>query len=197
MNYLAHAFLSGNNPKIIIGNMIADAVKGKSVNNYEKDIKKGIQLHRNIDFFTDTHPIVINSKEKLYYKYHKYSNVIIDIFYDHFLSINWQQYSTENINNVAKNTYRILTLYYEILPARIKKILPFMVTNNWLGNYHDINIIGRALTNMSKKTKYESRMSEAIEDLKTNYSEFNRDFQTFFPQVIQFSNTFLNQSKFF
>lgn len=191
MNYLAHVFLSYNNPKILLGNMIADAVKGKSYINFDEEVIKGIKLHRNIDFFTDTHPIVIHSKEKLYYKYHKYSSVIIDIFYDHFFSINWNDYSETPIRETAKKTYRILITNYEILPLRIKKILPFMVTNNWLSNYHDLNNINRALTNLGKRTKYKSYMNEAIEDLKSNYSEFNQEFQAFFPQLIRHTQSIL------
>lgn len=191
MNYLAHVFLSFNNPKILLGNMIADAIKGKSYENYETEIVKGIQLHREIDLFTDTHPVVINSKARLYYKYHKYSSVITDIFYDHFLSINWEKYSTISIQETAKNTYWILTYNYEILPLRIKKILPFMVTNNWLCSYHNLDIVNRALVNIGKRTKYVSFMNEAIIDLKKYYGQFNAEFQAFFPELIKFSKDFL------
>ena len=53
MNYLAHIYLSGNDPDLIFGNFIADAVPGKQYKNYSNRIQEGIILHREIDSFTD------------------------------------------------------------------------------------------------------------------------------------------------
>ena len=55
MNFLAHAHLSFNHPQILVGNLISDFVKGKKQYEYTAAIHKGIQLHRAIDNFTDTH----------------------------------------------------------------------------------------------------------------------------------------------
>ena len=57
MNYLAHAFLSFQQPDILVGNMISDFVKGKSKFTYTPGIQKGIMLHRAIDQFTDASDI--------------------------------------------------------------------------------------------------------------------------------------------
>ncbi len=43
MNFLAHAHLSGDNDEILFGNFIADAIKGKQVEKYAKDIQSGIR----------------------------------------------------------------------------------------------------------------------------------------------------------
>ena len=66
MNYLAHIYLSGNNDMLKIGNFIADSVKGKQYLDYPKAVQQGITLHRNIDEFTDSHPIVHQSVCLLY-----------------------------------------------------------------------------------------------------------------------------------
>ena len=55
MNYLAHAYLSFNEPEILVGNMISDFVKGKKKFDYSPGVQKGIALHRAIDNFTDYH----------------------------------------------------------------------------------------------------------------------------------------------
>ena len=49
MNYLAHILLSGTSPDVMIGNFIADSIKGSKYNSYPLQIQKGILLHRQID----------------------------------------------------------------------------------------------------------------------------------------------------
>ncbi|NVK49164.1 MAG: DUF479 domain-containing protein, partial [Cyclobacteriaceae bacterium] len=85
MNFLAHAFLSFGHEKILVGNFIADFVKGKQIEKYEKQIQIGIQLHRAIDLFTDSHPLVKAAQSYLRPKFGHYSSVITDVFFDYFL----------------------------------------------------------------------------------------------------------------
>jgi acyl carrier protein phosphodiesterase len=42
MNFLAHAYLSFNNPEILVGNMISDFVKGSRQFQYPEAIQNGI-----------------------------------------------------------------------------------------------------------------------------------------------------------
>ena len=81
MNFLAHAFLSGDDEEILIGNFVADAIKGKSVKTYSEGIQKGIELHRSIDTFTDKHPVFQRSRDRILEKHGKFSGVIIMIIF--------------------------------------------------------------------------------------------------------------------
>ncbi|HEY3430492.1 MAG TPA: DUF479 domain-containing protein, partial [Cyclobacteriaceae bacterium] len=66
MNFLAHLYLSGTHQKVMVGNFIGDFVKGRNaLETFEPEIVKGIELHRGIDEFTDSHPIVTESKNRL------------------------------------------------------------------------------------------------------------------------------------
>lgn len=187
MNFLAHLYLSKSNENIIIGNFIADAVKGKKYNNYPKEIKAGILLHREIDNYTDNHPIVRKSKRRLNERYRHYNGVIIDILYDHFLAKNWKKYSEIPLNVYAKNIYSFLEKNNEVLPLRAQNMLPYMVEFNWLVSYASIDGIARVLTGMNKRTKGISQMDLAVEDLQLHYKEFEEDFTTFFIDLIEFS----------
>ena len=80
MNFLAHIYLSGGDEKTIIGNFIGDFVKGNQILNFEKEVMNGILLHREIDRFTDDHPIVLESKKRLWETYHHYSITIYFFF---------------------------------------------------------------------------------------------------------------------
>lgn len=187
MNYLAHTYLSHNNEDILIGNFIADHVKGKAILNFSDKIRTGIVLHREIDQFTDSHPIFLKSKKRLANKYRKYAGVIVDMFYDHFLAANWKDYTDEDLEKYTKRVYKILMKKYLILPTKTKYILPFMAKSNWLMNYGTFEGIHRALSGMAKRTPYESGMERATGDLKKDYELYKKEFREFFPEVISFS----------
>ena len=187
MNFLAHLFLSKNNKNILIGNFIADAVKGKKHENYPKEIQAGILLHRAIDYYTDTHPIVRISKKRLHERYDHYAGVIIDILYDHFLAKNWSNYSEIPLTIYANNVYSFFQENIGIFPAEIQRLLPFMVEHNWLVSYASLEGIEKVLAGMNRRTKGISKMDLAIEDLVQHYDEFESDFTIFFKDLVQFS----------
>src|SRR5690606_33121767 len=117
MNYLAHIYLSGNDDYITIGNFIADGIKGKDYKNFPKNIQIGILLHREIDTFTDAHPIVRQSTKRLHENYSHYSGVIVDILYDHFLAKNWLQYSDIPLATYVDAFYDNLETHFDLLPT--------------------------------------------------------------------------------
>lgn len=192
MNFLAHIYLSGNTEGVIIGNFIGDAIKGNRYNNYTEDIKQGILLHRKIDSFTDKHEIVGKSKRKLRNHYGKHAGVVIDIFYDHFLVKNWQNYSNENLNDFIQNAYKILMAHNNILPNEVLRYLPYMILNDWLGSYKHIDSIKMVLNGMSRRTSLPNKTNFAIETLEKNYYEFDSEFNTFFKDIIIFVKNELN-----
>ena len=139
MNFLAHIYLSGDDDFIKIGNFMADGIRGKEYLNFPVQIKKGILLHRQIDTFTDAHPIFRTSKHRLHKNYGHYSGVIIDIFYDHFLAKNWRTYSATNLNDYTANFYNVLQQNTVSLTLRAKNMLPHMIKNNWLLSYQTVD----------------------------------------------------------
>jgi acyl carrier protein phosphodiesterase len=166
MNYLAHIYLSGTSDGVIIGNFIADGIKGKKYKKYPQEIQKGILLHRRIDTFTDSHPIVRQSTKRLHKKYSHYSGVIVDILYDHFLAKNWQQYSEQPLAEYVADFYNLLVSNFEILPTRIQRMMPYMISNNWLLNYATISGISNVLEGMNVRTKNISKMNFAVIELE-------------------------------
>ena len=187
MNFLAHIYLSGNNKMVTIGNFIADGIKSDAYKNYPADIQKGILLHREIDTFTDAHPIVRQSTKRLHKNYGHYSGVIVDILYDHFLAKDWNIYSPVKLNDFVENFYEDLEEHFEILPLRIQNLIPYMIADNWLYNYSKIEGIQRVLDGMNRRTKHISRMNEATTELKKHYTEFQEEFTLFFNELIPFS----------
>ncbi|WP_103072624.1 acyl carrier protein phosphodiesterase [Aquimarina sediminis] len=183
MNFLAHIYLSGEDPELKIGNFIADSVKGKKYLQYPQRIQQGITLHRKIDSYTDTHDTVKKSVSRLFPKYRHYSTVIVDILYDHFLAANWSEYSEIPLEKYVAEFYELLQEYHEILPKQIQNFAPYMIKDNWLLSYASIQGIGTVLHQMNQRTKNRSKMNFAVIELEQYYSEFDKEFRSFFEEL--------------
>ena len=188
MNFLAHIYLSGDNDLIKIGNFMADGIRGKQYENYPLEIQKGIILHRAIDTFTDAHPIFRQSTKRLHNNYHHYAGVIVDILYDHFLAKNWNKYSDEKLEDFVEQFYKSLHDNNNVLSERAIRIMPILIEENWLVSYLTIDGIKHILTQMDRRTKNQSKMQFATQELLEFYSEFEDEFTQFFNELILFSN---------
>lgn len=189
MNFLAHLYLSGDNPKMMVGNFIGDFVKGKHLaDKFEPEIVNGIELHRAIDSFTDSHAVVLKSKMRLRGTYRHYAPVIVDVFYDHFLAKFWDDYYSElSLERYARHAYKTLENFHEILPEEVKQLLPYMISGNWLVNYASTEGIRRTLAGMSRRSRFDPKMDESIDDLQSSYEEFRSEFVEFFPDLEKFA----------
>ena len=189
MNFLAHIYLSGDNDLIKIGNFMADGIRGKHFESYPFEIQKGIILHRAIDTFTDAHLVFRQSTKRLHENYHHYAGVIVDVFYDHFLAKNWNTYSDEKLEEFVARFYQSLQDNHTTLSERTKEMMPTMMKENWLVSYQTVEGIEHILTQMDQRTKNESKMRFATNELSEFYIEFENEFTSFFQELIQFSNT--------
>ena len=172
---------------------MADGVRGKQYENFPIDIQKGILLHRAIDTFTDAHPIFRQSTKKLHSRYHHYAGVIVDMYYDHFLAKNWPAYSEETLENYSARFYQSLLDNPAILTTKTQYLLPYMIKYNWLVNYQSIPGLERILSQIDHRTKNQSLMRFATEELVAHYDEFESEFSLFYKEVHQFSNNKLNE----
>ncbi len=184
MNYLAHIYLSGEDELLQLGNFFADAIKGKSYLNFPEQIQNGVILHRQIDTFCDNHPIVLQSKRRLYDTHHLFSGVVVDIFYDHFLCKKFDKYATISLSQFTNRFYKMLLRNFFILPPRFKEIYPIMIAQNWLTAYADFTKLDRIFKQMATRSKFESNMEQAVESLQKNYALFEEEFDQFFPELI-------------
>lgn len=195
MNFLAHIYLSFNDPEITIGNFIADSIRGNKFQHLPHRIQQGILLHRSIDTYTDSHKIPKVSSKRLHKNYSHYSRVIVDIFYDHFLAKNWALYSDVSLELFVENFYDHLEDYYHFLPDGTKHMMPYMVADNWLLNYSKMDGIAKVLNGMNRRTQNKSKMNFAILDLEEHYDDFEEEFTHFFGELVIFSKQKYNSLK--
>ena len=166
-------------------------LRGKQINQYEKGILKGIQLHKEIDKFTDSHIIVKDSIELIKPNQGRWAPIIVDIMYDHFLAKNWMEYSDVPLADYIQEFYKILRNNFDVLPANIQKMAPLMMDSNWLLSYANLEGIDRVLGGMNRRTKNKSGMDKAGHELKTYYTLFEADFKVVMKDLQKLSTAYL------
>lgn len=162
---------------------MGDFIKGSQYDHLPDLVAKGVILHREIDSYTDNHPVVMLSKDKLRQKYRHYSGVIVDMYYDHFLAANFSDYSRKSLQAFAQSKYELLEKHLDLIPPRGQHMLPYMIKGDWLTNYAKKEGIHRSLTGLSRRTKFKSNLDMAIQDLVAHYDSFEHEFRQFFEEI--------------
>ncbi|HLU90566.1 MAG TPA: ACP phosphodiesterase [Cyclobacteriaceae bacterium] len=193
MNFLAHAFLSFNEPKVLVGNLIGDFVRGDVSDRFDREIVWGVQLHRDIDVFTDSHPAVKDAQKILKPTFGLYSLVITDMYFDFFLCKGWDNYCHQPIEEFSAHVYEVLELHYGVLPRSFRPIFKNMKRQDWLANYGTLEAMKAGLTSLSTRATFDSKMETAHLVLEERQEDFKASFEKFFPELIVFSRQRLNE----
>lgn len=189
MNYLAHLLLAGDNPEHQLGGLIADFVRGRVetlAQYYPKPILKGVVDHRRIDSYTDAHPLFLQSRFRLSPERRRVSGVVIDIAYDHFLSVHWARYSDVSREAFIASAYQLLEENCINLPERLRKMAPYMIDGDWLGSYLELENIGIAYDRISDRLRRSNNLAGSLKEVEREYEGLESDFLGFFPQVMGF-----------
>lgn len=184
MNFLAHAYLSFDDPALTIGNMIADFIKGKQISLYGDDIQNGIRLHRAIDTFTDQHPMTREARQLFRPSCGLYGAVFIDVVYDHFLAKDRQRFTDESLAQFTQSVYRLLEERRNSLPPVFLQVFHFMRTQDWLYNYSTKGGIFRSFSGITRRAQHlEVPASVPFAVFENHYAELKKCYDGFFPDL--------------
>jgi len=189
MNYLAHAYLSFQQPAILVGNMISDFVKGKKKFDFAADIQKGIQLHRMIDSFTDDHTATKDAKQVFRPFVGLYAGAFMDVVYDHFLALDENEFASNGLAVFATETYDTLYAYQPVLPKPFAAMLPYMSAQNWLYNYRTVSGTEKSFEGVVRRAAYLSSSTDVFKAFLDNYNSLGQYYKAFFPEVKAFAKT--------
>ena len=195
MNHLAHFFLSKNNDDLAIGNFVADFITNKEIPFFTEGVQKGIKLHREIDFFTDTHPMVKQSTKRLHEYHHKYSPVIVDVYYDYLLGKNWTTFQQDpsaclsgrqvSLSVFTQNIYSLLTSRHDELPKNLQTNIKRMIADDWLMRYTTLEGLHEAFKRIEKYATFPGNFGNAAKHLEDFMPDFDEEFLAFFPDLIK------------
>lgn len=184
MNFLAHAYLSYGEDSILTGNLMADFIRGKPSLLLPQKITEGIFLHRQIDDFTDHHPVNLEVKQVFKATAGRFSGVFLDIAYDHFLSNHPVYFPQEHtILNFSKEIYAKVDNHLSHAPVEFRDLFFRMKTDNWLIRYRHAQNISGSFRSISMRTRYITDTRPIYEAFIQNKKELESAFYTFFPDL--------------
>jgi len=190
MNYLAHMYLAGDSEEAIVGDMLGDFVKGRIGDEFPPGIAESIRIHRKIDAYTDSHESVLRCKRLISPERRRFSGIIIDLAFDHMLAASWDDYSEAPLDEFIQRTYSVLGKNTGLMPERLRQALKFMIDEDWLGSYKELDGIGLALDRIAirfeRRTGRKNSLPGAVEEIERNYGALEENFKLFFPELIRF-----------
>ena len=186
MNYLAHLHLGGSQPGELLGSLYGDFVKGPLQGRWPADIEAGIRLHRQIDAYTDSHPLVLQAKQRFPSERRRYAGILVDLFFDHCLAAHWHDYADEPLQLFTARVYQVLHEEAE-LPGKLAFIAPRMAAQDWLGSYRDFAVMEQVVAGMSRRLSRPEGLAGGVAELEQLYLPLQQDFRDFYPQLQAFA----------
>jgi acyl carrier protein phosphodiesterase len=187
MNWLAHAFLSKPDIEFRLGNLLADLVKGRDRAAMPPAFLNGVRQHQEIDAFTDTHQAVHRSRARIGGDFRHTTGILVDVFYDHFLALNWERYAPETLDSFTARLYADIRGHSIKLPAEASAAIERMMTDDRLGSYRRIDGIEASLRRVSlrleARTGRDFGLERGVAELVTHFEGLQADFAEFFPQL--------------
>ena len=179
MNFLVHLFLSGPSDDCRLGNLMGDYVKGPITDAYPAGIRRGIWQHRRIDAFSHSCLPCRQSRGRIDPRFGHFRGILVDIFYDHLLAINWDRYSSQPLADFAEEIYTLLSRNQQRLPPGLKELAPRMIRKNWLLSYRDPATIGLVLERISGRFSRANPIAEGLPELLREREELAADCAAF------------------
>jgi acyl carrier protein phosphodiesterase len=186
VNFLAHMALSCADDDLLLGGLLGDFVKGTPEGRFSPGVSEGIRLHRAIDRFADGHALARASRRRISPARRRFAGVIVDVCYDHFLARHWSRFSPEELGAFVRRVYGILSARQSILPERLTRILPRMISEDWLTAYTRLDQVGLVLDRISARLSRGACFLRAVTEIEAHYAELETDFLAFFPELIAF-----------
>jgi acyl carrier protein phosphodiesterase len=191
MNFLAHAFLAGDTPALIVGGVVGDWIKGLLPGSLPEDLARGVALHRAIDAFSDTHPTFRRSRARMSAERRRYAGVLVDIFYDHLLARDWAQFHHAALGGYCANVYRQIAYRLDDIPESARYPLELMAREDWLQSYKDLDEIADVLARMSRRARRPNPLEGGEQDFLTDPAGFGEDFSAWLADARRFVERWL------
>ena len=192
MNYLAHFLIAQQLAQrcnieaqgLLVGGLLGDFVKGPLRGDYPSNWEIGIRLHRRIDALTDSHPLVAHCLEALPASYRRYGGIMLDVCFDHCLSVNWHDFHHQNLNLFTAQSYRSVLSCSDDYPNAAKRQIRFLAEYDVLGKMADWNNIEAMLGRIGQRVKRDNPLGSCGPELAGLLPLINRQFAALYPNLM-------------
>lgn len=182
MNYLAHSCLCFTDEQLV-GQFLEEVIANRDRKKYSDKIQQGIILHREIDTFTDAHPVIHEAKKVFSPLVRLYAGAFVDVAMDYFLA---NSFSEMNLQQHSQKVYKTLQASRQILPERLVIMVDHMSSGNWLYHYREDFGIRNAMQNVLNKARYLEKDIPVFQTFIDNKKVIGEYFDKFYPELYSF-----------
>lgn len=185
MNFLAHSMFARRQPEIIVGQFCGDFVRGGKLDRFPEQVRTGIRLHREIDSFTDQHPVNLEARRLFQSPYRRFAGVLTDVVYDHYLARSWVSYSDRPLRDHVDEVYEALLEHFELLPLNLQRFARMLIDQDVLASYQSFDAVEQALSRISRRSVRFHLLEDAGAVVEALDSELSGYFSQFYPDLIK------------
>jgi len=184
MNHLAHLLVSNESEAWIGGALAADEIRGVPPSSYSHDAIRAVFLHRHLDAFTDSHPVGRQTRA-IFSEYRHYARVLVDVFYDHILALEFENYCDEPLPKFATRMYSGLDAARTWLPAALARRVPMMIADDFLVRCQTPEHVIRTLRFLSSRFTRKVDLVPSFEIFTSNRETIADHARRFLPEMIE------------
>jgi len=188
MNFLAHFHLAWPDSGLIAGGLEGDYLKGPLRGELDPAIECGVKLHRAIDAYTDCHPVIVELRRQFPTGLRRYAGILIDISFDHYLTVHWSKYSAVSLPDFNKSVYRALVEHETLLSAKSRQMLRRLVNFDILNRYHDWDAVTATATRIGERFRRGNPLLDVHREMEPAREKLEPAFLAFYPELQAFSS---------
>lgn len=186
MNYLAHLHLASLAESSLLGNLLADFVRGNPAGEYDPAVVAGIMMHRRVDVLTDNLTQVRACRAYFSEEHRRVAPITLDVVWDHFLARHWQQLEPSlSLPGFTQQAQSQILPHLPLTPPRFQNLNGYIWPERWLERYAELPFIGNVLAGMASRRPRLAALAGSFADVERNYHQLETQFWQFYPQMMQ------------
>ncbi|NRA10342.1 MAG: DUF479 domain-containing protein [Crocinitomicaceae bacterium] len=194
MNFLGHLYFSNNDPQLMYANLLGDNIKGKDYSHLPRKIQDGVKLHRTIDNYIDTHPVVLELLRELYNPLPKISAIAVDLYFDHLLARNWSKFHNQDLKQFVEDFYAIEFETPEQYSYPFEFMIGKMKEFDWLYEYRNHSGLTQACSGLSLRISFENALGKAPDIFLERKESIELAFNKFMSDAIPYFESYFKNN---
>lgn len=186
MNFLAHFHLAWPDTGLVVGGLEGDYVKGPLNGSLAPSIERGVKLHRAIDAYTDTHPIIARLRRDLPARLRRYAGILIDLSFDHYLSLHWSRYCDSPLRDFSDEVYVVLADHEGELSEAARDMALRLVRHDVLNLYHEWDTVTASAKRIGQRFRRDNPFLAIDRELAPSKALLEEAFLNFYPELQSF-----------
>lgn len=183
MNHLAHVLLAGPRAHARLGAMLGDFWRGAADPDWPRDVEAGVRLHRKMDVYTDSHPVVAEARRLFEPPLRRYAGILLDVHFDHVLARDWTTHADQPLAALSADVLAQLAANAAWLPENLNRFAGYMQRHGLFGAYARRDVIGQVLAGIGARLRHENPLAEAAATLWRHAAALDEAFARFFPDL--------------